>query len=225
MKKGIKSYLVFTSGICRLLLFVAAPVLLIGFNVMLALNAHRLVSAEEIYLFADLMVFLTAAFLMAADIMLDNWVFGGIAAKGSGSWEYMKASPKGIQLMRAALRTDLIRKFAESAVVVFLSRAAWTVAGNLGGLWNLRGIVMILAMTACQYLFTVVILLVIRHFDSWVINMAAVWIVSWVMSPMFILIRQSRYVMLAVLTVLSVAVSVFSLWKIMRRVEESFYDK
>lgn len=225
MKKGIKSYLVFTPAICRLLLFVAAPVLLIGFNVMLALNARRLVSAEEIYLFADLMVFLTAAFLMAADIMLDNWVFGGVAVKGSGSLDCMKASPKGIQLMRTALRTDLIRVFAESAVVVFLSRAAWTVAGNLGGLWNLRGIVMILAMIACQYLVTVVVLLVTRHFGNWAVSMAAVWLVSWTMAPMFLLIRQSSYVMLAVLTVLSVAVSVFSQWKIMRRVEESFYDK
>lgn len=225
MKKGIQSYLVFTPAICRLLLFVVAPVLLIGFNVMLALNARRLVSAEEIYLFADLMVFLTAAFLMAADIMRDNWVFGGIAVKGSGSWDYMKASPKGIQLMRAALRTDLIRMFAESAVVVFLSRAAWTVAGNLGGLWNLRGIVMILAMIACQYLVTVVVLLVTRHFGNWAISMMAVWLVSWTMAPMFLLIRRSSYVMLAVLTVLSVAVSVFSQWKIMRRVEESFYDK
>lgn len=225
MKRGMKSYIVFTPAICRLLLFVAAPVLLIGFNVMLALNARRLVSAEEIYLFADLMVFLTAAFLMAAEIMLDNWVFGGIAVKGSGSLDCMKASPKGIQLMRTALRTDLIRVFAESAVVVFLSRAAWTVAGNLGGLWNLRGIVMILAMIACQYLVTVVVLLVTRHFGNWAISMMAVWLVSWTMAPMFLLIRRSSYVMLAVLTVLSVAVSVFSQWKIMRRVEESFYDK
>lgn len=224
MKRGMKSYLVFTPGVCRLLLFIAAPVLLIGLNVTLAWNVRRLV-LTEIYLFADLMVFLTAAFLMVAEVMLDNWVFGGIAVKGSGSLDYMKASPKGIQLMRTALRTDLIRMFAESAGVVFLSRAAWTVAGNLGGLWNLRGIVMILAMTACQYFFTVVMLLVTRHFGNWAVSMVAVWLVSWTMAPMFILIRQSSYVMLAVLTVLSVAVSVFSQWKIMRRVEESFYDK
>lgn len=225
MKREIKSYLVFTSGALRLLLFLAAPVLLIGFNVSLALNAHRLVAAEDIYLFADLMVFLTAALLMAAEVMLDNWVFGGIAVKGSGSWEYMKASSKGIQLMRTALRTDMIRKFAESAVVVFLSRTAWTVAGNLGGLWNLKGIVMILAMTVCQYFFTVVMLLVTRNFGNWTANLATVSLLSWGMTPMFILIRQNSYVMLAVLAVLSVAVSVFSQWKIMRRVEESFYDK
>lgn len=225
MKRGIKSYLVFIPGVCRLLLFIAAPVLLIGFNVTLALNVRRQVLDEKIYLFADLMVFLTAAFLMAAEVMLDNWVFGGIAVKGSGSWEYMKASSKGIQLMRIALRTDMIRMFAESAVVVFLSRAAWTVFGNLGGLWDLRGIVMILAMTACQYFFTVVMLLVTRNFDNWTVNLATVSFLSWGMTPMFILIRQSSYVMLAALTVLSVAVSAFSQWMIMRKVEESFYDK
>lgn len=224
MKRGMRSYLVFTSDAYRWILFIAVPVVIIGLNTALAWNVRRITLAET-YFLADLMVLLTTELLMTAEVFLDGWTFGGIAVKGSGSLDCIKASPRGRKLVRAALRTDLLRMLAESAIVVALSRAAWTVARNLGGLWDLRGIAMILAMIACQYFFTVTVLLVARHFDSFGVSMMAVWLACWMMLPLFLLARLSSFWMLGVFTALSVAASVLSQWKIMRRVEEGFYDK
>lgn len=230
MKRGIKSYLAFTSGAYRLILFVLVPLAVIGLNMGLAVYTRQTHlseagSSKDILGEMNVIMFMAASLMMFAEVLLDNMAFGGIAVKRSQSLDYMKASPKGRQLMRRALRTDLVRMLLESIVVLILSRVAWWVIGEIAGFWRKQDIVLMLALVACQYFVTVTALIVTRHYDMWGVNMLAVYLGFLVLLALVILSWMNSFAILAVMTALSVAVSIFSQWKIMRRVEASFYDK
>lgn len=230
MKKGIKSYLAFTSGAYRLILFVLVPLAVIGLNMGLAVYTRQTHlsgagSSKDIQGEMNVIMFMAASLMMFAEVLLDNMAFGGIAVKRSQSLDYMKASPKGRQLMRRALRTDLVRMLLESIVVLILSRVAWWVIGEIAGFWRKQDIVLMLALVACQYFVTVTALIVTRHYDMWGVNMLAVYLGFFVLLALVILSWMNSFAILAVMTALSVAVSIFSQWKIMRRVEAGFYDK
>lgn len=230
MKRGIKSYLAFTSGAYRLILFVLVPIAVIGLNVGLAVYTRQGIMSKAVEPdgtlgTVDIMMLVSASLLMFAEVMLDNMAFGGIAVKRSQSLDYMKASPWGRQLMRRALRTDLVRCLFESVIVITLSRAAWSVVGEATRAWRPRDIIQILALVACQYFVTVTVLIVTRHYDIWGVNMLAVYLGFFVLLALVALTWMNSFAILAVMMALSVAVSIFSQWKIMRRVEASFYDK
>lgn len=230
MKRGIKSYLAFTSGAYRLILFVLVPIAVIGLNVALAVYVRqriliKAVGPEDILEAMDIMMFVAVFLMMFAEVMLDNMAFGGIAVKRSHSLDYMKASPKGRQLMRRALSTNMVRCLLESAIVISLSRVAWSVVGEATRAWGLQDIVQILALVACQYFVTIAVLLITRHYETWNVSLLVVYIGFLVLFALVFLSWMNSFVMMTVMAVLSLAVSVFSQWKIMRRVEASFYDK
>lgn len=230
MKRGMKSYLAFTSGFYRWLLFVLAPLAAVSFQAALAIIArkggHTLgEELSEFWMLETILMFVSSMILMMAEILLDGRAFGGIAVKRGDTLDCIKASSRGRQLMRAALRTDMIRMFLESAGVVILSRSAWTFFGDIAGLWDLRGICTVAATVTCTYFFTVTALLIVRHFDYYGIAVGASCLTYQILGLFAILTALNCYIIMAVFTILSVAVSFFSQWKIMRRVEESFYDK
>ena len=232
MKRGMKSYLAFTSGFYRWILFVLAPLAAVGLQVAFAIIARRggHTTGDELngfWMVDAIMMFSSSALLMMAEILLDGRAFGGIAVKRGDTLDCIKTSPKGRELMRTALRTDLIRMFIESAVVVLLSRTAWTFFGDIAGLWDLGGICIVTAAVLCPYFFTVTALLIVRHFDYYGLAIGVSCFAYQILGILAVLvrIRMYCYIIMAVFTVLSVAVSFFSQWKIMRRVEESFYDK
>lgn len=230
MKRGIKSYLAFTSGLYRWILFVLAPLAAVGFQVVLAIVARRggHTTGEELsefWMLETILMFGSSMILMMAEILLDGRAFGGVAIKSGGSLDYIKASPRGRELMRTALRTDMIRMFLECAGVVLMSRMVWTFLGGVAGLWDLWGTCVVAAAVVCQYFVTMTALLIVRHFDYYGITVGVSCIAYYILSIFAVLTAMNCYIMMAVFAVLSVAVSFFSQWKIMRRVEGSFYDK
>ena len=230
MKRGIKSYLAFTSGLYRWLLFVLAPLAAVGFHVVLAIVVRRggHTTGEELsefWMLSNILTFSSSMVLMMAEILLDGRAFGGIAVRRGGSLDCIKSSSRGRELMRTALKTNMIRMFLESAAVVLLSRAAWTFFGDITGLWDLWGICVVAAAVGCQYFVTVTALLIVRHFDYYGLSVGVACFAYQILGVFAVLAAMNCYVMMAVFAVLSVAVSFFSQWKIMRRVEESFYDK
>lgn len=80
MKKKITSYLVFTSGLYRLLLFVLVPIVITIAQILLHFDDYFL------------MTYLVAILFPVAEVFLDYWVFGGIAVKGGTHLEYLKSS-------------------------------------------------------------------------------------------------------------------------------------
>lgn len=105
VKRCVKSYLAFTSLIYKLAIFVVMPIVMVlislgldGYNnwvVMLCLPVYEIIS--------------------------DNWLFGGIQSKDAEKLDYMKTSGAGMQVIRTALRMDLLRKFLSAAGITVIT--------------------------------------------------------------------------------------------------------
>lgn len=230
MKREIQSYLVFTSGIYRWLLFVLVPVAAVGMQaaaaaLFLALEEYG-VELGQMSALADWVMFAEAVLLVQAEVLLDSYAFGGIAIKGGASLEFLKSSPKGLLMMRSALRTDLVRIWLEGTAALALGRGIWAIpVRGLGETLGLRDWILILAVALLAYFVTVASHLVIRHFNSLQVT-TCVESLGWLaLLALWNLCRWNRGVMLAVLAALSLGISALSQWKIMKRVEESYYDE
>lgn len=219
---GLRSYFVFTSKVLRLILFVLVPIFGVG--------TQLIASYTGLPFYAG--TILATGNLLVAEIILDNWVFGAIVVKDGDQLDYLQSSPRGRKLVRDSLRTSMLRQSATFFAVLVLGQLlALCLERNLGKLsvpvcpedWAV-----ILVEIACGYFLVVCALLVTRHFDSYYVNLTAAMIafslfMVLVMPAFFV--RNHRYAMLAVFLVLDIAASVFSQWVIMRRIEESYYDK
>ena len=222
MGKGMKSYLVFTTGIYRLFLFVVVPVAAVAIQALLMLftDSGGAVGAGMI---------LSALTMMVAEGVLDYWAFGGIAVKGGSSLEYLKTSVKGREMVRSALRYDMLRTFVECAAVLGLSMIFGDVIrGGLGTLMQSIDrfrIVFFSLLVLDEFFVAVSMKLITRHFDNFQVNTCVASLGGLVFLPLIGAADQNRYLVLVLLAILSVSVSFLSLRKIMKRVEGSYYDK
>lgn len=112
MKKRIKSYLVFTSFLYKIAVFLLIPVLITGISLYTETRAGLTG------------VFLAAVLLPAAEVLSDYWLFGGLQTNDPVKMDYLKTSCRGMWVMGNALSMDLIRKFLSAAAVLTLSCAA-----------------------------------------------------------------------------------------------------
>lgn len=114
----MKSYLVFTSAWYRLAVFLLMPIALIG----LGLWVERMLWGGR----GETGVIVAAVLLPIVEIVSDNWLFGGIQTKDSMRLEYLKTSGRGMDILRAALWMDLLRKFLAALGIMALCRLAGT---------------------------------------------------------------------------------------------------
>lgn len=222
MGKGMKSYLVFTTGIYRLFLFALIPVAAVAIQAVLMLftDSDNAVGAGMI---------LAALTMMMAEVILDYWAFGGIAVKSGSSLEYLKTSVKGRGLVKSALRHDMLRMLVECAAVLGLNMIFGDVIrGGLGTLTQSMDrfrIVFLSLLILDEFFVAASMKLFTRHFDNFQINAYIAGLGCLVFLPLIAVVDWNRYFVLALLVTLSVSVSILSLRKIMKRVEESYYDK
>jgi len=108
--KWLKSYLVFTSLLYRIVMFILLPGGLIAASFFWR-GLGGVVAVAE-----------TAVFILA-EAMADNWLFGGIHRADGAKLDYLKTSGRGMRLLRAALAMDLARRFL-AALLVFGSGLA-----------------------------------------------------------------------------------------------------
>lgn len=111
MNHMIRSYSVFTLFWYRVILFAALPVILLGLQAVAAVKS----GGTLILLFVPTLVF--------AEVVADNWFLGGIQEKGSEKIDYLKASPKGMRVMRSVLILDQVRRFIFCVLLFGLSQA------------------------------------------------------------------------------------------------------
>lgn len=114
----MKSYLVFTSAWYRLAVFLLMPIALMG----LGLWVERMLWGGR----GATGVIVAAVLLPMVEIVSDNWLFGGIQTKDSMRLEYLKTSGRGMDILRAALWMDLLRKFLAALGIMALCRLAGT---------------------------------------------------------------------------------------------------
>lgn len=106
MKRRIKNYLVLTSPVYRLAVFLLMPIVTIGVYWFV----------RDVSVVIGLVIVM--ALLIMAEIFFDTWLFGGIQSKDAEKLDYLKTSPRGMQMMRDALGMDIVRRFL-SVVVIF----------------------------------------------------------------------------------------------------------
>ncbi|MCM1263959.1 MAG: hypothetical protein NC313_14705 [Butyrivibrio sp.] len=125
MKRYIKSYLIFTSFIYRIVMFIVLPIMLIA---VLAFGGYMWSHwnswlKETIYhanpWISESVAYLSMIIIPFLEILSDNWLFCGIQSKHAEKMDYLKTSSVGMPVLRKALRMDLIRRFVSSMVITF----------------------------------------------------------------------------------------------------------
>ncbi|MCI8529011.1 MAG: hypothetical protein HFH82_07665 [Lachnospiraceae bacterium] len=106
MKHRIKSYLVFTSFIYRICMFLAVPVIVTG------------IALWSVGRFGNAAMIFAAVLLPMVEIISDTWLFGGIQTKDMEKLDYLKTSHRGMEIMRNALSMDMARKLLTAIVVM-----------------------------------------------------------------------------------------------------------
>lgn len=230
MEKGIKSYIVFTSRAYRLILFVLMPLTVIGIQLGLSIMCRHLEGwrgdIEDIIYMADHAIAVASSFIMGTEILVDNWVFGGVAVKSGVSPEYLKSSLRGRQVIRGALRIDSNRQILESALLLVLGRSCWAVAaGGISELFASGKLVYMTAVLFCECFVVTAALSVARRYDNFYVNMIISGIAYFISVWLFRLCGMYGYVMCAVMVLLYVSAGVQSQRMTMKRVEESYYDQ
>lgn len=211
MKKMLKSYLIFAPMLYRLILFLVIPVLLIALQVWL-------VPADAIYTTAYLVLLV----LLSAEIMMDRWAFGGIAAKSVRQPEYLKSSRQGMKIMKYALVVDIVRQFAESLAVVVICAALCVLFGGTFGVKEAAGSLALLFSGSALISVTHTI---VRFLDIPMINMWAAWVAGMIFSGIYLIAFNHSSWMLPVSAVLALVCAVLGVKVILKRLEESYYDE
>lgn len=230
MEKGMKSYIVLSSRAYRLILFVLLPLAVIGIQMGLAMMCRYLEGWRgdigDIVYMADHAVAVASSFMIEAEILADNWVFGGVAAKIGVSPEYPRSSPWGKQMMQGALRIDSIRQILESALILVLGRACWIIAaGGFSELFAPDKLVFMAAVLFCECFVVTAALSVTRRYDNIYVNLSFAGLTYFISMWLLMLCRMYSYMMCAVMLLLYVTASVLSQRMTMKRVEESYYDQ
>lgn len=212
MKNAIKSYLVFTTGLCRIVTFVLTPLLAVGLQWLM--KPRDLMAAS----------ILNAWVLIPAEIMLDYWVFGGIAVRNARQMEYLKTSGKGRSVMRMALIADTARQFV-AGVILFAFGIAFCLCRGSVTSWESGRLAEGIAVLLFAYALTVIGITVARHFDGMAANMTIAAVAFLLLTGGLFLIAANAYAMLTVSLVLAAVSGIFGVWEIMKSVEEGYYDQ
>lgn len=118
MKKRVKSYLVFTSFVYRIVMYVVMPVVLLGIS--LWIGSHL----------GEICLILVALLLILVEVVSDSWVFAGIQARDPERIDYLKSSGQGMRVMQNALSMDLVRKLLSSVGILMICYLAMQLSGN-----------------------------------------------------------------------------------------------
>lgn len=212
MKRKVKSYLVFTPQFYRLLMFFLIPLGLLALQILLPIKEFVLVP------------YVTVLLLVFAEVVLDFWVFGGIAVKDGRQLDYLKTSKRGMNFIKDVLSVNMIRQFLESALLlVFGGGIFWL--KNKESFFGEGRLLYCLAALVLGYFFTVTELTIARFFDGLMINVGIAVVGAWLMGIAIYLISLNCKVMAGVLLSGAIAVSVVDIKVIMKRLEESYYDQ
>ena len=212
MGRNIKNYLVFTTIPYRVLILVAVPLCLLALELRICRKDFFLAQMVVILLY------------VTAEVIADNWVFGGVAVKSGRHFEYLKCSKYGGKLIKAALTVNMLRQLVTMAVISLLGLVIGMV---MRGDKSLTGKQMILCVNLILlgYFLTTVQLMLTRILEGALMSIAVASAGGMVLMLGYYVAARFYPVMLPVLLVLSVFASVLSIKIVMRRMEESFYDR
>lgn len=213
MKNAIKSYLVFTTGLYRIVTFLLVPLVAVILQWLIAPPNCSLVS------------FVNAVIFLSLEIMLDYWVFGGIAIKDTRQMEYLKTSSRGRRVMKRALIVNMARQFLVSAILFAVGIAFYLCRSNTVSRKDDSYFIVGTGILFLQYALIVTGSAIARHFDGAMVNMMIAAAAYVVLGVGIYFGSVYAYAMLVFSIVFAATASVAGVWKVMKRVEEGYYDQ
>lgn len=211
MSRNLKNYLVFTTIPYRIMMLLVVPLCLLALEMRICRRDFFLAQMIVVLLY------------VTAEVIGDNWVFGGVAVKSGRHFEYLKCSKYGGKLIKAALTVNMLRQLVTMTV---LSLLGFVIGIVMRGDKSLTGKQMILCVNLILlgYFMTTMQLMLTRILEGALMSIAVASAGGMVILPGYYVAARFYLMMLPVLLVLSVLASVLSIKIVMRRMEESFYD-
>ncbi len=224
MKKRIKSYLVFTGLWYRIVVYLLAPLAMVGLGLWMEANVQ-----------SGTGLILVAVLLPPVEIISDNGLFGGIQTKDSLRLEFLKTSGRGMDVLKSALRMDLLRKFLSALGILALCRLAaglagrWTAkgAGAPEGMVSASGMGILLYFVLLSYFVSTLGTFLSRFGDMLWINLLVGYGAMFFTAFGLILLNLADYILVIdiLLAILGMGISALAVRVAMKRVERSYYDK
>lgn len=214
MRKRIKDYLVFTSGMYRGIVFLVMPLLLILVDIVLFAGLqYRCLIGQMIMAYVIIQI----------ESVLDYWAFGAIAIKGGKQLEYFKVSVRGKRIVQNALCFDLLRILVESGLCYFVGIAIYIF--TTGNTLTEQEIWISLNIFMLQYIACTLVLTFVRFFDSILINIsiAEAGVILFAFGAM--LGTNKPGFMLAIEIIIAAISSIINIITVMRRMEVSYCDR
>ena len=211
--KLVRSYLLFTPLLYRILMLLIMPVAVLIFAIFFCVDAI-------------LATILSAMILCCVEIIADYWVFGGICTKEFPGLEFLKSSVRGRKIFRSAVTGDCVRKLIWSLVLVAGPTILMILSGDreYAGIGPVMQPIASLASGLLAYSTIQLFQFIARH----LINFALSMLVAYVSATGDLLavaaVAWSPVGMLLIGVVFSILLTVFTIWDLNRRMEGSYYD-
>lgn len=212
MKEAIKGYHMFLPRAwVKWCIYILYPLLVIGG--MYALNQYATY-------FSFICIGLACGMIIMVEYMLDTYVFLGIAARNTNRLEYLKTSAKGLPLLKKALYMDAVRRFLSTGVIM----AGVSFVLQLDLAFILKQCIFCIAIV---YLIAGLGFMITRFSTNVWLNLVILYILMTVVSivGIYALSWNIQIWWLLLLGIADVGIVVLGNKLILKRAEESFYDK
>ncbi|MDE6625579.1 MAG: hypothetical protein K2K56_04330 [Lachnospiraceae bacterium] len=216
MKEAIKSYHMFLPRTwLKWCIYIVYPVAVIGMIYLLRRGATFFsVVCIGLYCFA----------IVAVEMMLDTYMFLGIAARDTNRLEYLKTSVKGLLLLKKALAADAIRRFFSAALI--MAGVYLVIANNSIGDGGITALQCGICVVVTCFLTELGFLLTRLFMNVW-LNLALVYVLSGIASVAGIYAGGCKGLILplVIAVILYVIIAVTGRVLILKRARESYYDR
>lgn len=162
--------------------------------------------------------------VITVEIVLDYFVFGGIASRETNRLEYLKTSVRGMNLLKGSLITDAVRRFLSIAVIMSSSYLAIAYRQQMDYRYTPLQLLVCIFST---YMLTEAGLLLTRFFINWWFINAVICILSNIAVTVSISVSAWKISIWApvLLVLLGMGIALTGRRLILKRMEESYYDR
>lgn len=211
------SYRAFAPAGVRLILYAALPALLLALQAFVLLYAGR--SLLEV----------CAGLYGAASVFFDFWIFGGICARGTMAFEYLKTSVRGPKLIERALVWDGFCHFCSMAAIILPGAVLERILLQTGGIAAEGMTVRLFTVLFLDYAVWLLAVSAARHVTMmvwyYVISVCAMGIFMALTVGALGQIAAGHIRVLVPAAAAALLLAVFSVKHVMRRMEGSYRDE
>lgn len=215
--RGIKCYNGFASISHRILIFLVIPLTVLVMQLAFY-KVLGVVGVQPVYV----------SFLVAAETVLDFWVFGGFTEKDFEGWDFIKCSKRGIQTLRSAIVFDNVRRFiwiaGTLALTIYIDGKRRQEGFWNGATFGLEEVALFFAMVFLAYGISMLLITVSRYTSLLLLILIGVYVAMLPIMLLCVLSYRYPVVLCAISGIIALAISILSVWNIMRKVKGSFYN-